>query len=521
MRYPRRYRRTIGRLLLISVGANVCGGALIMFHFYNLYSVAPQQTAAGSPLALGAAVMVALLLLGNMLTDRWLSPLWKWYRQAAAGEAEQAPLPVCRLALNWTAISAATTFGMWMLATLIFGLLNGLDLAARRFDAPVFFEILTGGIIAGSVTTALEYFLAESAWSSELELFFPHGGLTRVDSFRLPLRVRMLILFIVGSAPLLSLAILSYNQALQIAHSPQPAALLPRLLRLELAFAGSGLLASIVLARSLAASVVRPLETLSQRMIAVTAGDLDSRVPVASNDEIGVVSTCFNDMVASLKQREIELQTVYQISQEITASLELEQTMETVLRRVRQMIAYDGAGVYLYDGERQLFDLRAVAVQERISTCAGERVHRIGEGSVGWMGEHRRSRLVSDLAAAPDLPPPLLLPGDEEKSYVGVPLLADQRIVGALELVSRQETAFDSHDLQLLETIAPQASIAIGNAVQVLERERQLKAQIEQLRIEINEARRAQQVEEVTETEYFRHLQQQARDMRRRGEADR
>lgn len=50
--------------------------------------------------------------------------------------------------------------------------------------------------------------------------------------------------------------------------------------------------------------------------------------------------------------------------------------------------------------------------------------------------------------------------------------------------------------------------------MQVLERERQLKEQIEQLRIQIDEAKLARQVAEITETEYFQELQERAQRMR-------
>jgi hypothetical protein len=48
----------------------------------------------------------------------------------------------------------------------------------------------------------------------------------------------------------------------------------------------------------------------------------------------------------------------------------------------------------------------------------------------------------------------------------------------------------------------------------VLEREHRLKEQIAQLRIEVDEVKRARQVEEVTETDYFRTLQEKARRIR-------
>jgi GAF domain-containing protein len=89
-------------------------------------------------------------------------------------------------------------------------------------------------------------------------------------------------------------------------------------------------------------------------------------------------------------------------------------------------------------------------------------------------------------------------------------------LVGILELVSAREGAFDEHAKQLLETIAPQAAIAIQNAARVLERERALKEQIEELRIEIDQVRRQKQVRAITETEYYRQLREQADLLRRK-----
>jgi two-component system cell cycle response regulator len=53
---------------------------------------------------------------------------------------------------------------------------------------------------------------------------------------------------------------------------------------------------------------------------------------------------------------------------------------------------------------------------------------------------------------------------------------------------------------------------------EVVERERRLKDQVQQLRIEIDEARAAQRVAEITETDYFRDLQRKASGLRLGGD---
>ena len=53
-------------------------------------------------------------------------------------------------------------------------------------------------------------------------------------------------------------------------------------------------------------------------------------------------------------------------------------------------------------------------------------------------------------------------------------------------------------------------------AHEVVTREKQLKLQIQVLRIEIDQAKKAHQVSEITETEYFQELQKKAKALRNR-----
>jgi transcriptional regulator with GAF, ATPase, and Fis domain len=272
----------------------------------------------------------------------------------------------------------------------------------------------------------------------------------------------------------------------------------------------------------LGASLIEPLEALSKRMRKVEEGDLDVQVAVTSNDEIGVMSQCFNSMVESLQRRDVELRTIYQISQDITASLELDQTLRTVLEQVRQMIAYDGAEICLRE-EDGVLRARAWAGFGQIRIEADGRVYQSGEGYTGWIGECRQSLLVPDVDAYHEQQPVTRQIADgstqsEEvvmNSYLGAPLLVGQKVVGTLELAGVRKGAFDEHSRQLLETIAPQAAIAIDNAVRVLERERRLKEQIAQLHIQIDHSKRDRQVAEIAETDYFQQLQEKAQQMRK------
>jgi methyl-accepting chemotaxis protein len=71
------------------------------------------------------------------------------------------------------------------------------------------------------------------------------------------------------------------------------------------------------------------------------------------------------------------------------------------------------------------------------------------------------------------------------------------------------------------DEIATLSRVFAGMAAEVKAREFRLKKQVEELRIEIDQAKKARQVAEITETDYFQNLQQKAREMRqKKGHAD-
>jgi HAMP domain-containing protein len=70
------------------------------------------------------------------------------------------------------------------------------------------------------------------------------------------------------------------------------------------------------------------------------------------------------------------------------------------------------------------------------------------------------------------------------------------------------------------DELAQLARVFSQMAVKVQTREEQLKRQVEELRIQIDEVKKAKQVAEITETEYFQHLQEHAQEMRERAKGE-
>lgn len=152
-----------------------------------------------------------------------------------------------------------------------------------------------------------------------------------------------------------------------------------------------------------------------------------------------------------------------EIGQTISASLELEETLEAVLATTRRLIDYTAAEISLWERDSQSLVVCAQAGDPTYTTEAGG-VYGLDEGYSGWMARHREPLLILDAAQRTDVRPKAKGVERPIASFVGVPLLAGEELVGTLELVSHEPRAFDQEDLDLLLIIANQAATAVENA---------------------------------------------------------
>jgi GAF domain-containing protein len=109
------------------------------------------------------------------------------------------------------------------------------------------------------------------------------------------------------------------------------------------------------------------------------------------------------------------------------------------------------------------------------------------------------------------------LTGYRSTSFLACPLVgSDQAVIGVLQLInaldpdSGQVIPFDRDLEQLLSAMASLAAVAL----EAYRREARLRAQLDDLRIEIDQGRKEREVAEITTTSYFRDLVLAAREYR-------
>jgi GAF domain-containing protein len=219
-------------------------------------------------------------------------------------------------------------------------------------------------------------------------------------------------------------------------------------------------------------------------------------------------------------QRQAEqLALLNEIGQVITSSLDLEPAVDLITDRTGS--AFPGATGFIFLADDSEGDLVLESTFGQDVPKVGTVRVRGGQGLVGWVTAQIRPIVVCDPSR--DSRYSAKIEGKlaaEARSALCVPIVARHEAVGAILLTSPSRTALGPAELNLLDSIAAFASIAIDNARQVAAREDSLRKQVAALRIEIDGIKRTEHVAKITDSDYFRELQSQARQLREEREED-
>jgi signal transduction histidine kinase len=221
-------------------------------------------------------------------------------------------------------------------------------------------------------------------------------------------------------------------------------------------------------------NLVQPLEALFQGMSQVNAGQLDVRVPVKVEDEIGFLSHSFNRMVDSLRTSEAnvralnltlesqvadrtrELQALFDLSAVANRALNLNALLAESLSLTVTALRSDAGGIDLRD--RSAPDDRTpvwhMAAQQGLPTDLLTPLR-------DWMLAHRQTVLIPDTRQ--DTRTARAVETVGPASLLAVPLLANEHLVGILGLARVSGAIFNADEIALLTSIGDQIRIAIAN----------------------------------------------------------
>lgn len=155
--------------------------------------------------------------------------------------------------------------------------------------------------------------------------------------------------------------------------------------------------------------------------------------------------------------REAEL--LREVTASLATSLELEPLLDKILDSISKLVSYDSASIFLENQQDELVIVATRGIPEPAS-FVGRKVSK----SQKWyqLAQHQASLILDNVQNDPMFE---TWDGTEYiRSWMGIPMTAQDKVIGYINLDSRRINRFTKQDAVLAQTYANSAAIALGNA---------------------------------------------------------
>jgi signal transduction histidine kinase len=162
-----------------------------------------------------------------------------------------------------------------------------------------------------------------------------------------------------------------------------------------------------------------------------------------------------------------ELKALGEVGQAVSSTLDLETVLSTIVSRATQLAGMDGGSIWEYDEAREEFHLHASdrLNPELVETLRASPIRK-GEGALGRLALTSEPVEIRDIADERTYHSRLrgALIRSGYRSVLAVPLLREDRLLGALAVNRKSAGEFAPEVIELLKTFATQSALAIQNA---------------------------------------------------------
>jgi len=167
-------------------------------------------------------------------------------------------------------------------------------------------------------------------------------------------------------------------------------------------------------------------------------------------------------MEEDLLQRAGELQTLHDLSVLINQTLDLEKVLPVALEKALSLTGFEMGAIHLLNEDEEILELKFDNGQPPILT-ENAKTFKVGEGVAGKVVQLKRPIILS----VDEYPTPRIIPFLKEEgvqTLMSIPLLAKEKAIGAITLLSRSPRALTQREVNLLESLGNQIGLALENA---------------------------------------------------------
>jgi diguanylate cyclase (GGDEF)-like protein/putative nucleotidyltransferase with HDIG domain len=174
-----------------------------------------------------------------------------------------------------------------------------------------------------------------------------------------------------------------------------------------------------------------------------------------------------NGYVDQIKRANREVFTLYELARIFTASMNLDDTLTLFARKIRELVPFDTCAVFLFDDGG--FESKAVYTEGKHATVLRDRLIRPGDGATGFALKKRQPVVNVNPNLDFSFGHQELI--DEYTAIASLPLVANDRLLGAVTLYSCTLTRYEDEHVRLLETVSRMAADALLKSLYYAETE--------------------------------------------------
>ncbi len=169
------------------------------------------------------------------------------------------------------------------------------------------------------------------------------------------------------------------------------------------------------------------------------------------------------DLEKKVDERTSQLKAIIDVGRVATATLDPDELLNRVVNLITKESGYYYSAIYLVDQTGQWCELKeATGEAGRALKDSKHRIEITNGNLIGKAIKTRRAQISLDVSeSAIQLKNPLL---PYTRSELSLPLFVGDQILGALDVHSSQETAFNEQDIETLQNMANQVAISLDNA---------------------------------------------------------
>lgn len=219
--------------------------------------------------------------------------------------------------------------------------------------------------------------------------------------------------------------------------------------------------------------ITGPIADFTEAAQRIAAGNFSQRIEVHTGDELEDLAIQFNRMASQLKesyenlevrvaQRTQELTALNSIASVVSQSLDLEQILPDALNKTIEVMGMQAGGVFRLD---ESDDYLVLVAQKNLSEELIRLSHKMPL-QVSIIAEvtrqkHPVSRLTADYEPGPVKN---TLEAAGWQTVVSIPLLAQEKVLGAINVLSSKKQQLTEEDLAVPAAIGQQIGVAMDNA---------------------------------------------------------